>query len=98
MVSKVVRRQANRALTLGAGRGGTTPVTPQSGGWEQFPSTILATSFAELQRAAAALPERHLAEFLVRRLADDAGERVRRPPATASGVLAADLSPTTPPM
>lgn len=41
VVSKVVRRKANRELELGTSRTSMTSVTPQRGDWESLPSPIL---------------------------------------------------------
>jgi hypothetical protein len=60
IVSRAVKRRANRSLSLGAARGGTTSVTPQRGEWELFPPSIFASDFEELGRALDASPPRLL--------------------------------------
>ena len=47
VVSKVVRRKANRELELGTSRTAMTSVTPQRGDWEALPSPILVKSLEE---------------------------------------------------
>ncbi len=56
IVSRAVRRHANRSLSLGTSRGGASSVTPQSGAWELFPPAILAASYAALGEALDAAP------------------------------------------
>lgn len=47
VVSKVVRRKANRELELGTSRTAMTSVTPQRGDWENLPSPILIKNLEE---------------------------------------------------
>ncbi|MDB4994324.1 MAG: hypothetical protein JWM74_1756, partial [Myxococcaceae bacterium] len=60
MVSRGVKRQANRAMALAGPRPGQTSITPQSGDWSLFPREILVSDFDELDRALRALPPRFL--------------------------------------
>lgn len=47
VVSKVVRRKANRELELGTSRTAMTSVTPQRGDWEALPTPILIKNLEE---------------------------------------------------
>ncbi len=47
VVSKVVRRKANRELELGTSRTAMTSVTPQRGDWESLPTPILIKNLEE---------------------------------------------------
>jgi hypothetical protein len=47
VVSKVVRRKANRELELGTSRTAMTSVTPQRGDWENLPTPILIKNLEE---------------------------------------------------
>jgi hypothetical protein len=47
VVSKVVRRKANRELELGTSRTAMTSVTPQRGDWDALPTPILVKSLEE---------------------------------------------------
>jgi SWIM zinc finger len=47
VVSKVVKRKANRELELGTSRTAMTSVTPQRGDWESLPSPILVKNLEE---------------------------------------------------
>lgn len=47
VVSKVVRRKANRELELGTSRTAMTSVTPQRGDWENLPTPILVKNLEE---------------------------------------------------
>lgn len=47
MVSKVVRRKANRELELGTSRTAMTSVTPQRGDWDNLPQPILIKNLEE---------------------------------------------------
>ncbi len=60
MVSRGVKRQANRAMALAGPRPGQTSITPQSGDWSLFPREILISNFDELDGALRALPPRFL--------------------------------------
>jgi hypothetical protein len=60
MISRAVKRRANRSLALGVTRGGSTSVTPQTGAWELLPTSILCASFEALRAALDGAPPRLL--------------------------------------
>jgi len=60
VVSRAVRRRANRALVFGSRAGGATSVTPQTGAWEDLPEPIRVDGAAAVAAAHAARPPRLL--------------------------------------
>lgn len=60
LVSRAVKRLANRSVVLGASRKGQTSITPQSGDWSFLPASILVRDFEAHALALRALPPRLL--------------------------------------
>jgi hypothetical protein len=61
LVSRAVKRRANRMITLGSGTASRTSVVGQSGEWGTLPESLLVSDSAALERMLGARPPRLLA-------------------------------------